>query len=150
MIRRKKIKLDPTAVYYDIRDANVDCYDVINTKSESWGSLTWEIGNIFKACWRWGLKSGDLEYDARKIVAYAIALLDRVVGTEKCIDYVHSIIYEDLPLQGPVENPIVVEPDIKYKTVIVPRTTPYTPDVQFLGVPPGTITTSYNVDYEEH
>jgi hypothetical protein len=53
--------------YYKIPDGAVDLQDLIEHKD-----MNFSIGNIFKACYRLGEKSGtDLLYDLNKIIFFA-------------------------------------------------------------------------------
>jgi hypothetical protein len=53
--------------YYKIPDGATDLQDLIELKN-----MNFSIGNIFKACYRLGEKSGtDANYDLRKIIFFA-------------------------------------------------------------------------------
>lgn len=62
--------------YYNIPDYAVDLGDLIEAKK-----MSFNIGNIFKACYRFGEKDGTSKrYDLKKIIYFAqreLALLDR-------------------------------------------------------------------------
>ncbi|MDX0260512.1 hypothetical protein [Sinorhizobium meliloti] len=62
--------------YYNIPDFAVDLGDLIEHKE-----MSFNIGNIFKACYRFGGKDGTSKrYDLNKIIYFAqreIAILDR-------------------------------------------------------------------------
>lgn len=60
--------------YYDIPEDTRDIGDLIEHRQMSFG-----VGNIFKACYRMGRKSGvDDEYDLRKIIYFAERELEYV------------------------------------------------------------------------
>lgn len=65
------------SAYYDIPEKVQTLNDLIEHKSYAhWGGDSWHLANIFKAIWRWGIKSGvDKTYDARKIIYSAARLL---------------------------------------------------------------------------
>lgn len=60
--------------YYDIPQDAIDISDLIEHRKMSFG-----VGNIFKACYRLGMKSGiDDAYDLRKIIHFATRELQYV------------------------------------------------------------------------
>jgi hypothetical protein len=77
---RKEDKPDGgPAEYYDFPTGAITLNDLIEHKD-----MGFHRGNIFKACWRWGTKSGTTkEYDARKIIYSGARLLMKLVGVEE-------------------------------------------------------------------
>jgi hypothetical protein len=73
------------AEYYDFPKDYNTLNDVIEWKGEtSWLGDSFHLGNIVKAAWRWGIKSGtSKEYDARKFMYSGARLLMKYVGKEK-------------------------------------------------------------------
>lgn len=66
------------AEYYDFPEGAITLNDLIEYKN-----MDFHRGNIFKACWRWGTKSGTTEdYDARKIIYSGARLLQKLVGVD--------------------------------------------------------------------
>jgi hypothetical protein len=64
--------------YYKIPEGAIDLLDLIEFKNMSFG-----VGNIFKACYRLGEKSGtDEAYDLRKIIFFAQRRLAKLEGTK--------------------------------------------------------------------
>lgn len=76
-----KIIVVPTggpAGYYDFPEGTITLNDLIEFKE-----MGFHRGNIFKACWRWGTKSGTTkEYDARKIIYSGCRMLMKLVGVK--------------------------------------------------------------------
>lgn len=70
-----KVKSDGASTgYYKIPEGATDLIDLIEHKGMSFG-----IGNIFKACYRLGQKSGtDAAYDLRKIIFFAERALQQL------------------------------------------------------------------------
>jgi len=67
------------AEYYDFPEGALTLNDLIEYKD-----MSFHLGNIFKACWRWGEKEGtSKEYDARKIIYSGARLLKQLVGVEE-------------------------------------------------------------------
>lgn len=61
--------------YYKLPEGATDLLDLIDHKAMGFG-----VGNIFKACYRLGEKSGtDVAYDLRKIIFFANRELARVL-----------------------------------------------------------------------
>lgn len=66
------------AEYYDFPEGAITLNDLIEYKN-----MDFHRGNIFKACWRWGTKSGTTEdYDARKIIYSGARLLQKLAGVD--------------------------------------------------------------------
>jgi hypothetical protein len=64
------------AQYYDFPPNTITLNDLIEHKE-----MDFHRGNIFKACWRYGTKSGTTkEYDARKIIYSGARILMQLVG----------------------------------------------------------------------
>ena len=64
------------AQYYDFPPNAITLNDLIEHKE-----MDFHRGNIFKACWRYGTKSGTTkEYDARKIIYSGARILMQLVG----------------------------------------------------------------------
>lgn len=62
--------------YYKLPPNAKELQDLIEARS-----MNFALGNIFKACWRMGLKEGtDRTYDLRKIIWYAQRELTRIEG----------------------------------------------------------------------
>tara|TARA_R100000781_G_scaffold12188_1_gene10886 strand:- start:248 stop:517 length:270 start_codon:yes stop_codon:yes gene_type:complete len=67
--------------YYDIPASIRNIQDLVELRN-----MNFAVGNIFKACFRLGMKEGNtLEYDLNKIVWYAQRELDRI-SREKITD----------------------------------------------------------------
>lgn len=63
--------------YYELPPGAKDLNDLIEYKSMSFG-----LGNIFKACYRWGEKDAASRlYDINKIIYFANRLKDRELRT---------------------------------------------------------------------
>lgn len=75
--RATEIKSDGgPAQYYDFPAKAITLNDLIEHKE-----MDFHRGNIFKACWRYGTKSGTTkEYDARKIIYSGARILMQLVG----------------------------------------------------------------------
>lgn len=71
--------------YYDFPKDYNTLNDVIEWKGEtSWLGDSFHLGNIVKAAWRWGIKSGtSKEYDARKFIYSGARLLMKYAGKDK-------------------------------------------------------------------
>jgi hypothetical protein len=64
------------AKYYDFPKGAITLNDLIEHKD-----MGFHLGNIFKACWRYGTKKGtSKEYDARKMIYSSSRLLMGLVG----------------------------------------------------------------------
>jgi len=67
------------AQYYDFPEGAITLNDLIEYKD-----MGFHLGNIFKACWRYGTKKGtSKEYDARKIIYSGARLLMGLVGVKE-------------------------------------------------------------------
>lgn len=67
MSRDKHTSDGGSTTYYDIPEGAMDLQDLIE-----WKNMNFSIGNIFKACYRLGQKSGqDDLYDINKIIFFA-------------------------------------------------------------------------------
>lgn len=67
------------AQYYDFPPNAITLNDLIEHKG-----MDFHRGNIFKACWRYGTKSGiTKEYDARKIIYSGARILMQLVGVSE-------------------------------------------------------------------
>jgi hypothetical protein len=67
------------AQYYDFPEGAITLNDLIEHKD-----MGFHLGNIFKACWRYGTKKGtSKEYDARKIIYSGARLLMGLVGVKE-------------------------------------------------------------------
>lgn len=76
------------AKYYDFPEEPKTLNDLIEFKD-----MGFHLGNIFKACWRYGTKVGvTKEYDARKIIYSGCRLLKRLVGTQELRDTLQRIL----------------------------------------------------------
>jgi len=76
------------AQYYDFPEGAVTLNDLIEFKD-----MDFHRGNIFKACWRWGEKSGTAkDYDARKIIYSGARLLKQLVGVKGLRDTLYNIL----------------------------------------------------------
>lgn len=73
------------AEYYDFPKDYNTLNDVIEWKGDSsWKGDSFHLGNIVKAAWRWGIKSGtSKEYDARKFMYSGARLLMKYAGKDK-------------------------------------------------------------------
>lgn len=92
---QNKVKSDGgPASYYDFKDKYKTLNDVIEEKAEhQWKEYTWQLGNIFKAIWRWDNKDGTTsEYDVKKIIYYGCRIMMRMVGVEKLRAYLFIIL----------------------------------------------------------
>ncbi|QIG74627.1 hypothetical protein EVC11_045 [Rhizobium phage RHph_I20] len=67
-VKATKVKSDGSSTsYYDLPPAAKDLGDLIEFKN-----MNFNVGNIFKACYRLGEKEGnDLRYDLNKIIYFA-------------------------------------------------------------------------------
>ena len=66
------------ATYYDFPEGAITLNDLIEFKK-----MSFHLGNIFKAVWRWGEKEGtSKEYDARKIIYSGARLLQQEAGVK--------------------------------------------------------------------
>ena len=87
----KDIKHKPEggpAYYYDFPKNVITLNDLIEFKE-----MDFHRGNIFKACWRWGEKSGVAkEYDARKIIYSGARILMRLSGVKELRDTLQKIL----------------------------------------------------------
>lgn len=74
-VAKKQIKSDgSSADYYKLPEGATELQDIIAYKN-----MNSQIGEIFRACMRYGECShSDLEREAKKIIFYAQAELDRV------------------------------------------------------------------------
>lgn len=64
--------------YYDFPEGAITLNDLIEHKD-----MGFHLGNIFKACWRMGTKSGTTtDYDERKILYSAARLIKKSSGVE--------------------------------------------------------------------
>ena len=62
--------------YYDFPKGAITLNDLIEFKH-----MGFHIGNIFKACWRYGTKEGtSTEYDERKMLYSSARLLKQSIG----------------------------------------------------------------------
>jgi len=67
------------AEYYDFPAGAITLNDLIEHKD-----MSFHLGNIFKACWRYGTKAGtSKEYDARKIIYSGARILMKLVGVDE-------------------------------------------------------------------
>lgn len=80
--------------YYDFDQGWKTLNDIIEWLSyNKWGDNSWQLGNIFKATFRWGDKEGtSKEYDARKIIYYGFRLLNSIVGVGKSKEYLQQLL----------------------------------------------------------
>lgn len=74
--------------YYDFPEGAITLNDLIEFKN-----MDFHRGNIFKACWRWGEKTGTTkEYDARKIIYSGCRLLKQLVGVSEMRSTLYKIL----------------------------------------------------------
>ncbi len=68
-----------TASYYELPDGAAQIQDLISHKN-----MNAQIGEIFRACYRYGeVEHSEMLRDARKILFYAQAEIDRLLAIEK-------------------------------------------------------------------
>lgn len=71
------------STYYDLPEGTNTLNDIIENRSYNWLQYSFHLSNIFKACFRWGTKSGTtIEYDARKIIYSGCRLLKMIAGPD--------------------------------------------------------------------
>lgn len=76
------------AQYYDFPEGAITLNDLIEHKN-----MDFHRGNIFKACWRYGTKTGvSEEYDIRKIIYSACRMLMQQMGVEELRDTLEKIL----------------------------------------------------------
>jgi hypothetical protein len=80
--------------YYDFRDEWKTWNDLADHKaSEQWKEHSFHLGNIGKALYRWGNKSGTTKnYDARKIVYSGLRVLMMLEGKKNVRTYLESLL----------------------------------------------------------
>lgn len=93
-------KVKPTggpASYFDFQEGWNTLNDIMEYKAEhQWKEHTWHLGNIFKACFRWGEKEGTTKgYDLRKIIYSALRVLMKMEGKEAMRKYLEEDILKD-------------------------------------------------------
>lgn len=81
------------ASYYDFPDTWCTWNDLADFKSKAqWKEHSYHLGNVGKAIYRWGEKTGtSKEYDAKKIVYSGLRVLLMLVGKDKTAEYIKEL-----------------------------------------------------------
>ena len=85
------------SAYYDFQTEWKTWNDLADYKAErQWKEHSFHLGNIGKAIFRWGEKSGtSKEYDAKKIVYSALRILKRLCGVVEVRRFLQSLLDDD-------------------------------------------------------
>lgn len=80
--------------YYDFDPGFCTANDVMeHLARDRWLGDALHMKDIFKACFRWGKKSGtSKEYDARKIIYSALRLLQQETGQKETREYLQTLL----------------------------------------------------------
>jgi hypothetical protein len=82
--------------YYDFPDFWATWNDLADFKAErQWKEHSFHLGNIGKALYRWGEKSGTTkEYDARKIIYSGLRILMMLEGKKNVRSYLENLLQD--------------------------------------------------------